>query len=107
MARLVVARDRGVRADDIFVDNFTFGRGGRKVRGDGDVLPDREAEDRVGFWESKAVTVEDCQCESSQYSTHMENTLHCDIVGNDCLLLELELLKNFRSEDCFGDFTNR
>lgn len=53
----MVTRDRGVGAEEVLADGLALGVRGWEVRGDGDVLADWEAENRVGSWELEAVAV--------------------------------------------------
>lgn len=72
-AWLVVAGNRGVGAHDFLGDGLAFFVGNWESGGDGDVLADREAEDRGWGWESEAVDG--------------------DVVGDDSLLGHLKLLE--------------
>lgn len=53
----MVTRDGGVGAEEVLADGLALGVRGGEVRGDGDVLADWEAENRVGGWEFEAVAV--------------------------------------------------
>lgn len=53
----MVTRDRSVGAEEVLADGLALGVRGGEVRGDGDVLADGEAENRVGSWELEAVAV--------------------------------------------------
>lgn len=53
----MVTGDGGVGAEEVLADGLALGGRGGEVRGDGDVLADWEAEDRVGGWELEAVAV--------------------------------------------------
>lgn len=53
----MVTRDRGVGAEEVLADGLALGVRGREVSGDGDVLADWQAENRVGSWELEAVAV--------------------------------------------------
>jgi hypothetical protein len=107
VARLVVTRDGGVGAEEVLVDGLALGGRGGEVRRDGDVLADWETENRVGSWEGEAVTVGEWLSVGFLKGAREQEHLHRDIVGNDCLLLELEFLEGIGSEDCLRDCTVR
>lgn len=99
---LVVARDRGVGAEEVLANGLALGVRCGEVRGDGDVLSDWEAEDRVGGWELEAVAVGEWLSVGflrTQNACRRDHS-HCDIVGNDGLLLQLEFLEGIGPEDC-------
>jgi hypothetical protein len=54
------------------------------------MLADRQPEDRLGCWELKAVAVIIVR---GSVPMRRRSNLHSDIVGDDSLLLELEILK--------------
>lgn len=96
----MVARDGGVGAEEVLADGLALGVRGGEVRGDGDVLADWEAEDRVGSWELEAVAVGEWLSVGIFKSAGRRDPSHCDIVGNDGLLLQLEFLEGIGPEDC-------
>lgn len=75
----MVTRDGGVGAEEVLADGLALGGRGGEVRGDGDVLADWKAEDRVGGWELEAVAVGVVVSEVSQKGTQRRSlTLrHC------------------------------
>lgn len=105
MAGLVVTRDWGVGAEEVLVDGLTLGGRGGEVRRDGDVLADWETENRVGGWEGEAVTVGEWLSVGFLKGAREGEHVHRDIVGNDCLLLELKFLEGIWPEDCLRDYT--
>lgn len=100
VAGLVVTGDGGVGAEEILADSLALWVRGGEVRGDGDVLADWEAEDRVGSWELEAVAVGGWLSVGFFKRASRRGYSHCDIVGNDGLLLQLEFLEGIGPEDC-------
>lgn len=96
----MVTRDRGVGTEEVLEDSLALGVRGGEVRGDGDVLADWEAENGVGSWELEAVAVGEWLSVGFPKRVRRRDHSHCDIVGNDGLLLQLEVLEGIGLEDC-------
>ncbi len=93
-AWMVVAGDRGVGADDLFLGYGAVCGGLRQGRGDGDMLADWEAEDGCWVWEGETVATNRLAGFSSGESNGKERgDVHSDIVGDDGLLGEWESLE--------------
>lgn len=96
VSRLVVAGDGGVGADDFLGAAVGLGKRGA----DGDVLADGESENGVARGKLEPVAASMLAKRRRRHNVRGRGRdLHGDIVGNDSLLLELELLEYIRLED--------
>lgn len=100
VARLVVARDGGIGAHDLLGGAIGLGQFGAN----GDVLADGEAEDRIGGGERETVASRGRSAQAQGKATQggtgrAGGHSHGDIVGDDGLLLELELLEGIGLQD--------